>query len=112
MNLREAVEEMLQRLRSIEQKVDKMSATTDTVAAELSALQAQVATDTTVEGSALTLIQGISAQIAAATAAAQAAGATPEQLAGFAAATAQLNANDTALASAVAANTPAAPAAS
>lgn len=77
---------------------------------ELTALQAQVATDTTVEQSAVTLINGISAQIAAAVAAAQAAGATPAQLAEITAITTSLGTNNTALAAAVAANTPAAPA--
>jgi hypothetical protein len=76
---------------------------------DLTALQAQIATDATVEASAVTLIQGIAGQVAAATAAALAAGATPAQLATLTGLTTSLAANDTALAAAVAANTPAAP---
>lgn len=70
-----------------------MSALTD--------LQAQVAQNTTIEASAVTLIQGLAAQIAAA-------GTDPAALAAL---TANLNASATALAAAISANTtPAAPA--
>lgn len=62
-------------------------------------LTAQVAQNTTVIGSALTLIQGFAAELAAA-------GTDPVALAAL---QAQLNSSDTALAAAVAANTPAAP---
>jgi hypothetical protein len=73
-----------------------------TAAAALSALQAQVATNTTVEGSAVVLIQGIAAQLAA-----MAAQGTvdPAALTALAAA---LGASATPLAAAVTANTPAA----
>lgn len=67
--------------------------------ADLTALTAQVAQNTSVIGSALTLIQGFAAQLAAA-------GTDPAKLADL---TAQLKAQDDALAAAVAANTPAAP---
>lgn len=62
-------------------------------------LTAQVAENTTVEGSAITLIQGIAAQLAAA-------GTDPAKLAAL---QTQLKASGDALAAAVAANTPAAP---
>lgn len=70
------------------------------MAADLSALTAQVAANATVIGSALTLIQGFAAQLAAA-------GTDPAALAAL---QAQLQASDDALAAAVAANTVAAPA--
>jgi hypothetical protein len=66
----------------------------------LAALQAQVASNTTIEASAVTLIQGLAAQIAAA-------GTDPAALAAL---TASLNTSATALAAAITANTPAAPA--
>jgi hypothetical protein len=71
-------------------------------AAALAALQAQVQQNTTVEASAVTLIQGLAAQITAA-------GTDPAALAAL---TTNLNTSATALAAAIAANTPAAPAAS
>jgi ABC-type transporter Mla subunit MlaD len=66
--------------------------------ANLTALTASVAQNTTVIGSAMTLIQGFSAQLAAA-------GTDPAALAAL---QSQLDTSDTALAAAVAANTPAA----
>ena len=68
-------------------------------------LQADVAQETTVDQSAVTLIQGIPALIAAAVAQAQAAGATPAQLAAFDQLGAQITANATGLAAAVTAGT-------
>jgi len=67
-------------------------------------LTAAVASETTVNQSAITLLNGISAQITAAVAAAQAGDMAP--LSGLAA---QITANTTALAAAVTANTPATP---
>jgi hypothetical protein len=69
----------------------------------LVALQAQVTSNTTVEGSASTLITGLAAQLATAIAAAAAgdSGALPAFVA-------SLNTSATALSAAVAANTPAA----
>ena len=64
--------------------------------AALDDLTAAVAANTTVTGSALTLIQGLAAQLAAA-------GTDPVKLAALAA---QLKSSDDALAAAVAANTP------
>jgi hypothetical protein len=78
---------------------------------KLDALSAEVATNTTVEGSTKTLIQGLSAQLTAALAAASSAGATPDQLAELTTLQTTLAANDADLAAAVAANTqPPAPA--
>ena len=68
--------------------------------ATLVELQAAVATDTTVTASAITLLQGLAAQITAAAGDPAALDAIVQDL----------NANTTALAEAVAANTPAAPA--
>ena len=87
-------------------KVQQMS---DSVAAELATLQADVSAETTVEASAITLIQGFAAQLAAAVAAAQAAGATPAQLASLSTLGTTITTSSAALAAAVAANTPAAP---
>ncbi len=72
---------------------------------EIAALTAQVATDTTVEGSAVKLIQGFAAQLAAAVAAAGANGATPTQLASLTDLGKTVETNSAALAAAVAANT-------
>ncbi len=68
------------------------------MANSLDALQAEVTRNTEVEASALALIQGLMAQI-------EAAGTDPVKLKAI---VDQLTANDDALASAVAANTPAA----
>lgn len=68
------------------------------MAADLAALQAQVAQNTQVEGSAVALIQGIAAQLAA----------SKNDPAAVQALVDQLGASATALAAAVAANTPAA----
>jgi hypothetical protein len=70
--------------------------------ADLKALQSEVSRNTSVVGSALALIQGFAAQLAAA-------GTDPQALAAL---QAQLTANDDQLAAAVAANTPAAPSSS
>lgn len=75
----------------------------------IAALTTQVQNDTTVIGSAVTLIQGFKAQLDAAVAAALAAGATPTQLAALKALGDSITASDTDLAAAVAANTPGAP---
>ncbi len=81
---------------SILRRQEKVMGTTNPA---LAALQAQVAQNTTVETSAVALIQGLAAQIAAA-------GTDP---AGLAALTTSLNTSATALAAAITANTPAAP---
>ncbi len=72
----------------------------------IKALTAQVQADTDATSAATKLINGITAQIAAAVSAAQAAGATTAQLAELTALQASLKANDDTLAAAVVANTP------
>ena len=75
---------------------------------QISALTAQVAANTDVEKSALVLIQGFSARLDAAVAAAQAAGATPAQLQALTALGVAIKGSDDELSAAVAANTVAA----
>ncbi len=75
----------------------------------IATLTAQVAANTDVEKSALALINGFSARLDAAIAAATAAGATPAQLKALADLSTTVKSSDDELAAAVAANTPAAP---
>jgi hypothetical protein len=86
-------------LARLERKIDSLIRQGEIVMADLTQITAQVAANTSVEGSAATLIQGLAAQIAAA-------GTDPVALAAL---VSQLNTSETALAAAVAANTPAAP---
>jgi uncharacterized coiled-coil protein SlyX len=72
---------------------------------QISALTAQVQANTDVENSALVLIQGFSARLDAAVAAAQAAGATPTQLQALTDLGTAIKTSDDSLAAAVAANT-------
>lgn len=81
------------------------------VQAAIDQLTADVQAETTANQGAITLINGFAAQLAAAVAAAQSAGATPAQLQALSDLSASIEANSSALASAVTANTPAAPAA-
>ena len=76
----------------------------------LDALAAQVAQTTSVEQSAVQALNGVAARIQAAVDAAIAGGATAAQLAPITDEVNQLQASSAALAAAVAANTPAAPA--
>ncbi len=78
------------------------------LAALLAKLQADVAAETTVAQSAVTLIKGIPALIADAVAKAQAAGATPEQLQAFADLSTAIEGTTADLSAAVTAGTPAA----
>lgn len=78
---------------------------------KITQLQADVAAEGTVVDSAVTLIQGFPALIAAAVAAAQAAGATDAQLQSFADLSTAIEAKTKVLADAVSAGTPVAPAA-
>ena len=71
-------------------------------------LTADVAAEKTVEQSAITLIQGLAAQLAAAIAAAANAGATPAQLDALNALSTQIETSSASLGAAVTANTPAA----
>lgn len=92
-------------LHKLEQQGTIMSQVDDAI----TALQASVANLTTVDQSAITLIQGIGAQIQAAVDAALAQGATPAQLQSLTDLKSAIDAQDDALASAVSAATPAAP---
>lgn len=76
----------------------------DTIASEIAALTASVAAETSVEASAVTLIDGFAAQLAAAIAAAAAAGATPAQLQSLNTLTTTMGTSSTDLARAVAQN--------
>ena len=91
--------------QQLERIMNKMSELDD----KILALTAEIANDTTVIGSAITLINGFAAQLAEAIAAALAQGATPEQLAALDALNTSLNTNAADLAAAVAANIPPAP---
>lgn len=92
------LEELEKELMTVETNLD----------AQIADLTTSVQNETTVSNSALTLIQGISAQIAAAVAAASSAGATTTQLQALSNLQATLDDNDTTLAAAVTANTSAA----
>jgi len=91
--------------QKLERIMNKMSELENRIVA----LTAEVANNTTVIGSAITLINGFAAQLAEAIAAALAQGATPEQLAALDALNTSLNTNAADLAAAVAANIPPAP---
>jgi ABC-type transporter Mla subunit MlaD len=98
----DAIEDSLDQIKILLGKeVKEMSAIDDKIAA----LQDKVAEQTTVDQSAMTLLQGLSEQLQAALQAAQNAGATPDQLAAFDNIVTAIGTNDTALAAAVAANT-------
>jgi hypothetical protein len=90
------------------QKVETMSGTQNQLDTNIAALTAQVAANTTVEGSAVTLLNGIPAMITAAVAAATAAGATPAELAAVTGLATTLQASAAPLAAAVTQNTPSA----
>lgn len=83
---------------------EKMSVTDD----KITQLQSDVTAEDTVIDSAVALINGFAAQLAAAVAAAQAAGATPAQLQSLTDLSTTIEAKTTALSQAVVANTPAA----
>jgi uncharacterized coiled-coil protein SlyX len=98
-----AVRAMLSELNEkIERIKEHMSALDDKIAA----LTTEVANNTTVEKSALALINGFAAQLQTAVQAALAAGATDAQLKALTDLQSSLSANDTELSAAVAANTP------
>lgn len=85
--------------------INQLKATIVALQDEINALKAEIASNTTVEQSAATLIRGFNAKLDAAVAAAAAAGATPEQLSSLEELKATLTTNDEDLAAAVAANT-------
>ncbi len=87
--------------KRIERKLDRILFLLEEEMADLTSLIAQVAENTTVEASAITLINGLAVQIAAA-------GTDPTKLAAL---QTQLKTSSDALAAAITANTPAAPAA-
>ncbi len=93
-------------INSIKLEIKQMA---DSLQAALDELTQDVAELTSVDQSAVALIQGFSARLDAAVAAAQAAGATPAQLASFTDLNAQVKQRTTELASAVSAGTSAAP---
>lgn len=94
----------------VEKGVMNMSGTTDTLAAELTNLTNAVAQETTVNQSAITLLNGIPGMIQSAVQAAVAAGADPASLASLNNLATSIAGNATSLASAVTANTPTPPA--
>jgi hypothetical protein len=94
--------EQLDRIETVVNEILKeLKSMSATVSANLLALQAQVTQNTTVEGSAITLIQGIAQQLTAALA--------NSDDSALPALVTQLNTSATALASAITANTPSAP---
>jgi uncharacterized protein YhbP (UPF0306 family) len=96
--MREFLDRLDAKLDLILQEIQTMSAN---ISANLQALETQIAQNVSVESSAVTLIQGIAAQLSAALA--------NSDDAALPALVNQLNASATSLAAAVAANTPAAP---
>jgi len=98
-----SVSSLAQILAGVARLEHKMAALDD----QISALTEQVKANTDVENSALVLIQGFSARLAAAVAAAQAAGATPAQLQALTDLGTAIKSSDDTLAAAVVANTPA-----
>ncbi len=103
------LDELLRRVRRIEEILSHPGVTMSQLDDAITALTAQVAAQTTVDQSAVTLINGIPGMIATAVANATAAGATPAQLAAIAALGTSLAAAAAPLAAAVSANTPVAP---
>lgn len=100
------LEKIIQGQNELKQEIQTMSGTQNQLDAEIAALTAQVTANTTAEGSALVLLNGIPAMIAAAVAAAQAAGATPDELAAITNLQTTLAASAAPLAAAVTSNTP------
>lgn len=103
-----ALADVSARLHSIEQRITTMSGTITNIDTGLATLQTDVNNNSDVEASAITLLQGLSRQLAAALALAQQAGGTPQQLAGFQQLHTALTSKSSELAQAVANNTPAA----
>jgi len=97
------VASLLPLFAQLQLQVKIMSGSVDAAIANLTT---QVEAETSVNASAITLINGFPAMIAAAVAAAQAAGATPAQLAAFDALGSSIQANADSLAAAVTTNTP------
>jgi hypothetical protein len=100
-----AFAQILNRFLTNQQEIKTLMSVLDD---KITALQADVAAETSVNQSAITLIQGIPQMIADAVAAAQAQGATPAQLQAFTDLQTALEANTSSLSAAVTAGTPAA----
>jgi hypothetical protein len=94
--LHEKLDQILRRLAQIKELLHREG---HVIMSALDDLTAQVTANTSLEQSAITLIQGLAAQLAAA-------GTDPAKLAAL---TTQLNSSSAALAAAITANTPAAP---
>ncbi len=93
-------------LSRIEHRMESLESNMAAIDDAITTLTAQVAANTDVIGSAEVLINGFSARLDAAVAAATAAGATPAELKAVTDLSAALKAKDDELAAAVAANTP------
>jgi hypothetical protein len=102
------LDQILAAVTTIKKQETRIMSDVSNLQGELDALTAQVTNSGTVVDSAIVLINGISAQIAAAVAAAQAAGASPEVIAAFAGLGTALDTKATDLSNAMVANTPAA----
>lgn len=103
----EKIEENNRLLYLILGELKRMSTSVNALDTQIATLTADVAAETTVEQSAITLINGIPTLIANAVAAAQAAGATPAELAALTALGTSITNSSANLAAAVTANTPA-----
>lgn len=97
------------KIPQILQQQERINTTMSQLTDEIAALRTEVAEDTTVIESAVTLINGFAANLASAIAAAIEAGATPESLATLNELKATLTTEKTRLAEAVAANIPPVP---
>jgi hypothetical protein len=96
------LDQVLAVLQQLRQDIQTMSGSID---ASIATLTTQVQADTDASNAAATLINGFAAQLAAAVAAAQNAGATPAQLQSFTDLGTAIQANADSLAAAVTANT-------
>jgi hypothetical protein len=106
---RDLLEAILAATFRIECKLDQIGKEGQVADQDITALAAEVSNNTSVFNSALAVIQGIAAQIASAVA--NASSLSTSDRASLEASIATLQANDTTLANAIVANTPAAPAA-
>jgi hypothetical protein len=106
----DALAPLLAAITALQKDVQAMSGTQSALDQAIASLQAQVTQETTVNQSAVTLLNGIPALIQAAVSQAQAAGATPAQLQALTDLGTTIASNTSGLSAAVTANTPAAPA--
>jgi hypothetical protein len=101
--LRDDVQALARSVSDLTHRIITMSGSIDTAIADLTA---RVQADTDATNAAATMINGFAAQLAAAVAAAQSAGATTAQLQSFTDLGTKIQANADALSAAVTANTP------